>query len=169
MQEVLPWIPGLTRNFLVKPRTSWLTLEILGESCEESPPNQIFAKKNVCILVFFLAIFCVFSCCVFFSNSPPVMPQRLQIPKWPPGAPKWPLGSGKGSHPRLSGAPNNFCKKVFVIRAHLVWEKFATEKKNGIKWKNGENSGTLTSLLVDRQWRTSVWFIFVLLASAFTL
>ena len=53
MQEVLPWIPGLTRNFLVKPRTSWLTQEILGESCEESFPNQIFAKKNVCFLVIF--------------------------------------------------------------------------------------------------------------------
>ena len=48
IQEVLPWIPGLTRNFLVKPRTSWLTQEILGESSEESLPNQIFAKKNVC-------------------------------------------------------------------------------------------------------------------------
>ena len=53
IQEVLPWIPGLTRNFLVKPRTSWLTQEILGESCEESLPNQIFAKKYVCFLVIF--------------------------------------------------------------------------------------------------------------------
>ena len=53
MQEVLPWIPGLTRNFLVKPRTSWLTQEILGEYCEESLPNQIFAKKNMFFLVIF--------------------------------------------------------------------------------------------------------------------
>ena len=60
------------------------------------------------------------------------MPQRLQIPKWPPGAPKWPTGSGKGSHPRLSGAPNNFRKIGFVIRALLLWKKFVTEKK---KWK----------------------------------
>ena len=57
MQEVLPWIPGLTRNFLVKPRTSWLTQEILGESCEESLTNQIFAKKNM----FFIVIFQQFS------------------------------------------------------------------------------------------------------------
>jgi len=25
------------------------------------------------------------------------------------GAPKWPTGSGKGSNPRLLGAPVNFC------------------------------------------------------------
>lgn len=61
MQEVLPWIPGLARNFLVKPRTSWLTQKILGESCEESLPNQIFAKKNVCVFSNFSAIFSIFS------------------------------------------------------------------------------------------------------------
>ena len=33
---------------------------------------------------------------------------HLQITKWPPGGPKWPTGSGKGSNPRLLGAPVNF-------------------------------------------------------------
>ena len=94
IQEVLPWIPGLTRNFLVKPGTSWLTQEILREFCEESPLNQILTKKNVCFLVIFRQ-FLVFLVSVFFFHTHHLqclnaykMQNGLQ------GAPKWPTGSG---------------------------------------------------------------------------
>ena len=43
-QEVPARNPGLARNFLVKPGTSWFSLKILGGFCEKGPPNQIFRK-----------------------------------------------------------------------------------------------------------------------------
>ena len=66
-------------------------------------------------------------------------------------APKWPTGSGKGSNPRLLGAPVNFCKISFLIRAILLWENVAMKKK----WRkngndNGGNSSPLGSLPVER-------------------
>ena len=38
------------------------------------------------------------------------------------GAQKWPMGSGQGSTPRFWGAPVNFLKISFLIRALLLWE-----------------------------------------------
>ena len=52
-----------------------------------------------------------------------------QNPKWVPGAPKWPTGSGKGCTPRFLGAPVNFRKISFLIRALLLWEKVVTEER----------------------------------------
>ena len=75
-QEVLPWISGLTRNFLVKPRTSWFTQEILGESCEEIPPTKYLNIKCVFFLVIFRQ-FLLFLASVFFLHSPPANPQCL--------------------------------------------------------------------------------------------
>ena len=66
-QEVPARIPGLTRNFLVKPRTSWFTQEILGESFEEIPPDQIFKYKMCVFFSNFSAISTVFSLCIFFT------------------------------------------------------------------------------------------------------
>ena len=62
-QEVPARIPGLTRNFLVKPGTSWFSPEILGGFCEKGPPNQIFRK----VFKSFLTIFGVFN--LFYVNK----------------------------------------------------------------------------------------------------
>ena len=43
------------------------------------------------------------------TRSPPATPYRLQRRTACQWAPKWPTGSGKGSNPRLLGAPVNFC------------------------------------------------------------
>ena len=43
------------------------------------------------------------------TRSPPATPHRLQRRTACQWAPKWPTGSGKGSNPRLLGAPVNFC------------------------------------------------------------
>ena len=70
------------------------------------------------------------------------------------GAPKWQRGSGKVSTPRFLGVPVNFCKISFLIRALLLWEKVATEKKTGEKngkKKTDENSGHYVIATRSRQ------------------
>ena len=74
-----------------------------------------------------------------------------KIQNGPQGAPKKPTGSGKGYTPKFLGAPVNFCKISFLIRAILLWENVAMKKK----WRkngndNGGNSSPLGSLSVDR-------------------
>ena len=49
--------------------------------------------------------------------------------------PKWPTGSGKGSNPRLLGAPVNFCYISFLIHALLVFRPIrGLEIQNGRQW-----------------------------------
>ena len=59
------------------------------------------------------------------------------------GAPKWPTGSGKGSNPGFFDQSTPSMKKG--REGEKKMEKWKMEKIN-----NGENSGPLTSLPVDR-------------------
>ena len=54
------------------------------------------------------------------TRSPPATPHHLLHQKWSPEGPKIADGAGKGSNPRLLGAPINFCKISFLIQALLL-------------------------------------------------
>ena len=74
--------------------------------------------------------------------APPATPHPLLNPKWTPGAPKWPWGSGNVSILKFLGAPANFRKISFLLRALHLWEKVATEGgKNGSEKKTDDYSG----------------------------
>ena len=102
IQEVLPWIPGLTRNFLVNPRN------LEGILWGESPQPNISKKKNVCFLVIFRQ-FLVFLVSVFLFHTHHLQCLNVyKIQNGHQGAPKWPMGSGKGSNPRLLAISSHF-------------------------------------------------------------
>ena len=66
------------------------------------------------------------------TRSLPATPQRLQNPKWPPGAPKWPTGLGKVSTPRFLGVlSNSFYEKRMQRRK----KKRKKRKKKKIRMK----------------------------------
>ena len=60
--------------------------------------------------------------------SLPVTPHRLQKTKNPLGDPKMADGGWKGVYPRFLGAPVNFSKISFLIRAHPLREKVVMKK-----------------------------------------
>ena len=72
---------------------------------------------------------------------------KSNIKNYRQGAPNWPTGSGKGCTPRVWGAPVNFLKISFFIRALLLWENAAMEEMG---W--GKNKTVLeVTNLVDSQ------------------
>ena len=94
-----------------------------------------------------------------YNAAPPATLHRLQrrttckIQNGCQGAPKWPTGSGKGSNPRILGAPINFRKIIFLIWARSFYEKHRATCKiqNGrqvaTKWPTGSGMGSNPELL----------------------
>ena len=95
------WISFSIRSFLLlEPQTSKMAARgpLNGRQGLESGNPQVFRSSRQLPLNKF---FDPSTSCISTN-------QRPRNPKWPPGAPKWPTGSGKGSNPRLLGAPVNF-------------------------------------------------------------
>ena len=105
----------------------------MRKSCHQWDHNDIFWESSVIYTTYTQRYVCKWPI-LGPNNNIPIY--RVHV------CPGWPKESGKGSNPRLLGAPNNFHIASFLIWELLLWEKVTTEKK----WEMG--NGPIKVLLV---------------------